>query len=170
MSANKSRKERIREAAEYWNAHGIDEAADEGEEVEVEVKTPLSAVLSLRLDPKHLNKLKLLARAQDTGVTTMARRILCRALDEPGNQLVLQALSDASLSRDSLSAGPQIPPDEATTDYYLISRESLEHIERLVYETAHRLFIEALREKSVSITPHEGELYDRARKMAEAHS
>ncbi len=166
MSANKSRKETRREVAEYWDAHGIDEAADEGEEVEVEVKTPLSAVLSLRLDPKHLDKLKLLARAQDTGVTTMARRILYRALDEPGNQLVLQALSDASLSRDSLLADP----DKTSPQYYLISKESLEHIERLVYETAHRLFVEALREKSAPVTPDERELYDRARDLAEAHS
>lgn len=157
-----------REAAEFWDTHGVDEV--ESEEVEIEVKKPLSAVLTVRLDPDHLKKLKLLARAQGIGVTTMARRILEQALEKPGSQLVLQALEDASV-RHAISqvlAESQVPPDTEEPVYYILSRESLEYIGRLVYDTAYQLLMEAIREKSTAVTERQGEIYDRVREIAEA--
>ncbi len=157
-----------REAAEYWDTHSVDEV--ESEEVEIEVKKPLSAVLTVRLDPDHLKKLKLLARAQGIGVTTMARHILEQALERPGSQLVLQALQDAGVKRavSSVLAQSQIPPDTEEPVYYILSRESLEHIGRMVYDTAHQLLMEGIREKAAAVTEKQGELYDRVREMAEA--
>lgn len=86
-----------REAAQHFDAHGIDEF--EGEEVEVQAKRPLSTVLSLRLDDEHLGKLRLLAKAQGIGVTTMARRLLQQGLDRPGSEFLFEALEDPQVRR-----------------------------------------------------------------------
>ena len=60
-------------AAEHFDTHGIDEGAEEGDEVEVEVSKPLSVILSIRMDDDGMKKLGRVARAQGVGITTMAR-------------------------------------------------------------------------------------------------
>lgn len=72
--------ERRKVAAKHWDTHGIDEA--EGEEVEVDVQTPLSAILSIRLDPTRYAKLKRLAKERNLPITSMAKAILAETLDE----------------------------------------------------------------------------------------
>lgn len=68
-------------AANYWDRHGIDEA--DGEEVDVEVENPLSAILAIRLDSARYAKLKRLAGKRKMPVTATAKAMLTEALDEP---------------------------------------------------------------------------------------
>lgn len=68
-------------AAEHWDNHGIDES--DGEEVNVEVETPLSAILSIRLDPTRYARLKRIAAKRKMPVTSVAKNILVEALDKP---------------------------------------------------------------------------------------
>ena len=67
-------------AAEYWDKHSIDDAP--GEVVHVKVQSPLSAILSIHLNAGQYAKLKLMAKAHDLPVTSMAKAILVKALDE----------------------------------------------------------------------------------------
>ena len=66
---------------EFWATHTIDETP--GEEVEVAVKSPLSAMLSLRLDPEDLEQLRGLANSRKQGLTTTARMLLRQSLQQP---------------------------------------------------------------------------------------
>lgn len=68
-------------AAKYWDEHAIDETA--GEEVEIEVQTPLAAILSIRLDPVRYANLKRLAKKRRMPITATVKTILIEALDEP---------------------------------------------------------------------------------------
>ena len=68
-------------AAKHWDKHGIDES--DGEEVNVEVETPLSAILSIRLDPTRYARLKRIAAKRKMPVTSVAKNILVEALDKP---------------------------------------------------------------------------------------
>jgi hypothetical protein len=77
--------QRRKEAADYWDSHGIDEDVIDVQG-HVEVRKPLSAMLSLRLDEDDLTKLKLVAKARGVGVTTMARELLHQRLENPENR------------------------------------------------------------------------------------
>ena len=68
-------------AAKHWDKHGIDEA--DGEEVAVEVETPLSVALSIGLDPARYDNLKRIAKKRNLPVTSVAKNILVKAFDEP---------------------------------------------------------------------------------------
>ena len=85
-----SKAQRRRRAAEYWGKHGIDEAA--GKTVQVEVENPLSSVLSVHIGAAQLGNLKALAETQGVGITTMAEKILAKALEAPANPQLVQAL------------------------------------------------------------------------------
>lgn len=80
---------RRRRAAEYWDMHGIDEAA--GDTVQVEIESPLSSVLSVHVGAAHLGNLKALAETQGVGITAMAEKILATALEEPANPQLVQS-------------------------------------------------------------------------------
>lgn len=67
-------------AAAYWDTYAIDEA--DGEVVDVEVQTPLSAILSIHVDAAQYAKLKRLAKERNLPITSMAKAILAEALDE----------------------------------------------------------------------------------------
>ena len=74
-------KAQVREAAaEYWDTHSIDEA--DGEVVDVKVRSPLSAILSIHLDADRYAKLKRMAKDHDLTITSMTKAILVKALDE----------------------------------------------------------------------------------------
>ncbi len=77
---NRDTFQRRKAAAAYWDTHGIDEA--DGEVVDVEVETPLAAVLSVRVDPTRYAKLKRLAKDRNLPITSMAKAILAEALDD----------------------------------------------------------------------------------------
>lgn len=83
-----SKAQRRRKAAEYWDKHGIDEAA--GETIQVEIESPLSSVLSVHVGAAHLGNLKALAETQGVGITAMAEKILAKALEEPANPQLAQ--------------------------------------------------------------------------------
>ena len=68
-------------AANHYDNHAIDEA--DGEEVDVEVESPLSVILPIHLDPERYARLKRLAKKRGTPVTATAKAILSKALDEP---------------------------------------------------------------------------------------
>jgi len=68
----------IEAARKYWDSHSIDEV--EGEEVEVEVRQPLSHVLSVRIDNDDFQTLKVMAKNKKIGVTTLARQLLHESL------------------------------------------------------------------------------------------
>ena len=89
MTNTKTR--RRRKAAEHWDKHGIDEAA--GETVQVEVESPLSSILSVHVGAAHLGNLKVLAETQGVGITAMAEKILAKALEEPANPRLVQSHS-----------------------------------------------------------------------------
>lgn len=72
--------QRRKAAAKDWDTHGIDEA--DGEVASVEVATPLSAELSIRLDAAQYSNLKRLARERNLPITSMAKAILAEALDQ----------------------------------------------------------------------------------------
>ncbi len=67
-------------AAAYWDTHSIDEA--DGEVVDVKVRSPLSAILSIHLDADRYAKLKRMAKDHDLTITSMTKAILVKALDE----------------------------------------------------------------------------------------
>lgn len=93
-----SKAQRRRRAAEYWDKRGIDEAA--GKTVQVEVENPLSSVLSVHIGAAQLGNLKALAETQGVGITTMAEKILAKALEAPANpQLVSTCSSLAAPQR-----------------------------------------------------------------------
>ena len=147
MNIRKSREE----TAEYWDTHELNEI--EGEEVDVEVRKPLSATLSMRLDQEHLSQLKLLAHAQDTGVTTMARRLLYQCLDNPGNQLWLLAMNEESVQEAAhrVIEESAIPPLPGAPSHFMISTERLEQIVVMIQEQSTRLLLKALPQRSVPV-------------------
>ena len=89
MTDSKAR--RRRKAAEYWDKHGIDEAA--GETVQVEVENPLSSILAVHVGAAHLGNLKALAETQGVGITAMAEKILAKVLEEPAHSSTFQSHS-----------------------------------------------------------------------------
>ena len=80
MKLKQDRFHRRKAAAKYWDEHSVDEA--DGEEVAVEVETPLSAILQIRLEPAPYANLKRLAKKRGVPVTSLAKAILIEALDE----------------------------------------------------------------------------------------
>ena len=68
-------------AAKHYDNHAIDEA--DGEEVDVEVETPLSVILPIHLDPDRYASLKCLAKKRGMSITATAKAILTEVLDEP---------------------------------------------------------------------------------------
>ena len=81
MKLKQDRFHRRKAAAKYWDEHSVDPA--NGEEVAVEVETPLSAILQIHLQPAPYAKLKRLAKKRGVPITSMAKKILTEALDEP---------------------------------------------------------------------------------------
>ena len=75
---------RREEASEYWATHDITEENSSEVSEGIQVRKPLSGVLSLRLSDDDLSKLKLAAAAQGVGVTTMARMLLHQRLANTG--------------------------------------------------------------------------------------
>ena len=73
MTDKASRRE---DAARFWSTHDV--TVDNSDEVEEEiyVRTPLAASISLRLTDEEMSRLRTLAKANDVGVTTMARMLL----------------------------------------------------------------------------------------------
>lgn len=88
------------EEAAFWDSHSIASYIREMEPVEVEVKKPLTHVLSVRVDREDLRKLDALAQTLGVGITTMARMLIKGALRKPGFQRSLRASETEAVQRD----------------------------------------------------------------------
>ena len=121
-------------------------------------------MLSFRLDEADLVKLKLIAKTQGVGVTTMARLLLHQFLENPKNQLVPQALRSEP-ARGKIAEtpdGPEISSEGSDSEEFLVlSMQCLRQIDQLVTQNANRLFTESIRQQAISITPSQPELFDK---------
>jgi hypothetical protein len=153
------------EARKRFDTHGIEDAS--GEEVDVEVKPVLSAMLSLRLDQEHFKKLKTLARARKTGVTTLARRILQEALDDSAAPLSMKpTLVKEEVAR--VIAESKTPYGEGEPDFLVIPAEQLARVSRMVEEAARKMWIEALQSTAMIVTPDQSGLHEELRELGAA--
>ena len=132
------------EAREYWDSHGIDEELPGDEEVEVRTSKNLSTILSLRMDREHIERLKLLAKEQGVGVTTMARILLNRAVDQPEKQSPLEAIKGWMAEM----------PTRDNAGFLVLPASRMEHFGSMVGEATHQLWMEALR-KQAFLVSHE---------------
>ena len=82
QSDNTDKVHRREDAAHFWSTHDI--TVDNSEEVEEEIcaRAPLAASISLRLNDEEMAQLRTMAKAEDVGVTTMARILLRAGLDK----------------------------------------------------------------------------------------
>ena len=157
------------EAAKFWAENEITDENSEQVTEEIHVRKPLSAMISLRLSDDDLSNLKLVARAQGVGVTTMARMLLHQCLENPGSQLMLQALQTKEVQEGltEILEDAKVPPGEADPEFLVLSKAHLEQINNTVIQSTIRLLFEGLRGQSVSVTPSEGELFDMLRELSE---
>ena len=81
QSNNPDKVHRREGAARFWSTHDV--TVDNSEEVEEEIcaRAPLAASISLRLSDEEMAQLRAMAKAEDVGVTTMARILLRAGLD-----------------------------------------------------------------------------------------
>ena len=157
------------EAAKFWAENEITDENSEEITEEIHVRKPLSSMISLRLSDDDLSKLKLVAQAQRVGVTTMARMLIHQCLENPGSQLMLQALQTREVQEGitEILEDAKIPPGEADPEFLVLSKAHLEQINNTVVQSTIRLLFEGLKGQSVSVTPSEGELFDMLRELSE---
>ena len=163
---------RREEAAEFWNSHEV--TFDNSQEVteSIQVRRPLTAMISIRLSDDDLSKLKMIARAQDVGVTTMARMLLHQCIDDPAKQLMPQALQTKQINEElsDVLDDAKVPLGEGPPEFLVLSKAHLDRISQVVTQTAIQLLSEGLREQSVSITPSQGEIFDKLSEMGHCPS
>ena len=165
MELTQEDKQRRRLATrEYWQRHGIDEGADGSQQEEVVIgKRPLRAMLSLRLGDDDLRELTLLARENEVGVTTMARKLLRESIREPRSRLSRRQDRGPVLDRVAERAGePYVASEGQDGEFYLLSRRALDDAIGAALEQG-RLLAEAVVQSSVPVDAARGELYDRLR-------
>ena len=157
------------EAAKFWAENEITDENSEQVTEEIHVRKPLSAMISLRLSDDDLCSLKLVARAQGVGVTTMARTLLHQCLENPSSQLMFQALQNNEVQEGltEILEDASIPQGEANPEFLVLSRAHLEQIHNAITQSTIKLLFEGLKGQSVSVTPSEGELFDRLRELSE---
>lgn len=142
----KSKAQRREEAAEYYATHGIDEGFTEDDLVELEVRKPLNVILSLRLNQDDMEKLRLIAEAQNVGITTMARMLLHQSLTKPRSRPTPTTPQGESF-RDMVAAflgTPDAPVPEGFPDYLMLPSDILEDF---------RQWFERLNEHGIAISP-----------------
>lgn len=136
-------RQRRKEAAEYWSTHPITEGEREEVVIDVDAKKPLSVVLSIRLDDEHLARLKGLAKQQDVGVTTLARRLLRDSLVERERPPMPNADRLSSIvGRIGEAKGRDYGDGENT--YYVLSRAQLRRIEERLADASRKTLADAI--------------------------
>jgi hypothetical protein len=148
-----------------FDAYSIEDVP--GEEVDVEVKPALSAMLSLRLDQEHFKKLKTLARIRKTGVTTLARTILQEALDDYGVSARAAApkSSRASEGTSRVIAESRTAYGDDGSGFLVIPVARLERLNQLVGEAVRKMWMEALLSEAATVTPGQDGLHESLRKL-----
>ena len=166
--AENDRRRRREEAAEFWASNEVTEENSVEVTEEVVVRKPLSATLSLRISDEDLANLKLVAAAQGVGITTMARILLQKVLQNPGHQLMLQALQTEEVEEEltEIIKETKIPQGNGETEFLVLSRGHLKRIGMTLTEAAFRLLFESLAGQSIPVTPREGELYEQLRELS----
>ena len=144
------------EAREYWDKHGIDEESPGDEEVEVRTSKNLSTILSLRMDREHIDRLKRLAKDEGVGVTTMARMLLNRALDQPEKQSRWEALE----------AWTAEPSAKDNTGFLVLPATRAEQLGALVSQTAQQAFMEAFWKQAFVVGQEDAEALFKLRELA----
>jgi len=150
--------------ADFWERESVADHLDEVEDVEVQVKKPLSHTISVRISSEDLKALQLLAQAQGVGVTTMARMLLREVLREPGKQLFLQALDNDRVREEmeKLYSDAKVPPGQGEPELFVLPMDRLEALGSLISETVQALLTKAL-QGSAKVSPQD-QLY---RELAE---
>ena len=144
MSTARSRRRSRQDEALHWETHSLDDEA--GEEVAVEVKKPLSVILSLRLDSEQIHRLKEVAARHHMGITTMARMLLNQALEEPLPQ------SGAPDSRQSVSTSGVAEDriEVSGVDYITLSIEKVRELAQEMAVQSCDAFLDAMLRHSSS--------------------
>jgi len=70
------------EEGEFWDDHDTEELADQWEEVEVRVASPLKLTYSIALEPEVMERMRRLASQQGIGAATLARKWIQEKLRE----------------------------------------------------------------------------------------
>ena len=111
--------------------------------IDVDAKKPLSVVLSIRLDDEHLARLKGLAKQQDVGVTTLAKRLLKDSLVERERPPMPNADRLSSIvGRIGEAKGRDYGDGEDT--YYVLSRAQLRRIEERLADASRKTLADAI--------------------------
>ncbi|MBA2278043.1 MAG: hypothetical protein H0W06_09805 [Chloroflexia bacterium] len=76
----------LEEEARFWDTHDSGEFGAEFEPVDVEFANPLGHVFLLRLDADLLSRLHSAARQSDVDVSTFARGLLSKGLEEGSSE------------------------------------------------------------------------------------
>ena len=147
------------EAREYWDSHGIDEESPGDDEVEVRTSKNLSTILSLRMDREHIERLKLLAKEQGVGVTTMARILLNRALDRPTEQSPLEAIK-------GWMAEMPTRDNAESAEFYVLPASHAEQLGALISQTAQELFMEAFWKQAFLVQRTDADALFKLRELA----
>ncbi len=122
-------------ARSHWDSASIVTAV--GDEVDIEVRRPLSAMLSLRLDKDQVARLKQVASARHVGVTTAARLLLIEALDAAGAQPLGSSTARAR-KRSQVTADMQL----------VFSEDELERLSKDLSESARKVWVMELKSRS----------------------
>ena len=127
-----------------------DISSDEFEEVEVEVKKPLSHILSVRMDDDDFKRLRLAAKMQGVGLTTMARIMLKQTLSRPDHQLVSQALEQRGMGEElgELVDDASVPPGDSDPSLLVLPMDRLTNLASMIENAIQALLSDAVHRAS----------------------
>ena len=153
------------EARAYWDTHDIDTGPDDVEvQEEFAIKKPLTAMISIRLSPDDMAKLKQMAKARKSGVTTTARVLLEAALERPSDPATF-GLDTKKLeeSRTTHKVAETLTGDEP---YYVFPRS----IFGAWVEATQDALIKKLSEEAVLVTVEDEVTYEQLKTLAAKRS
>ena len=93
--------------------------------------------------------------------------LLHQCLENPKNQLVLQALRSDGVRSEiaEILEDAKIPPGDGEPDFLVLSKAQLDNIGTLVHQVASRMLVEALTEQSVTVGQDRRDLYEKIREL-----
>ena len=165
MDRKNSKAQRRKEAREYFDTHDVDLS---GEEVALEIRKPLSTIMSIRLDEEHVAKLKRLAKAQGVGVTTMARLLLNQAIDRPGSQMLLAGFTRRKIEHEvNEIAENAANPNGPATMFYVLPKADFEQSMSSLQAALLASALGVVKERSLKVTEASGPIFDQLRQELE---
>ena len=99
----------------------------------------------------------------------MARMILHQCLEDPANQLMLQALRSEAIQTEiaEIVEDAKVPLREGEPEFLVLSRDHMEQMHDMVTRTALRLMTDGLKAHSITVTPSQGEIFDKLTELGE---